>query len=63
MNGVQADGQRAMLSRVAEAIYWLGRYLERAEDTGRIVSVNANLMLDLPRGVAPDWQPLQLTEE
>ncbi|HYN76820.1 MAG TPA: alpha-E domain-containing protein, partial [Lamprocystis sp. (in: g-proteobacteria)] len=47
-----------MLSRVAENIYWLGRYVERAENTARIVSVNANLLLDLPRGIAPGWAPL-----
>ena len=47
-----------MLSRVAENIYWLGRYVERAENTARIVSVNANLLLDLPRGLAPGWRPL-----
>lgn len=47
-----------MLSRVAENIYWLGRYVERAEDTARIVTVNANLLLDLPRGIAPGWRPL-----
>ncbi|WP_295577109.1 alpha-E domain-containing protein [uncultured Lamprocystis sp.] len=47
-----------MLSRVAENIYWLARYVERAENTARIVSVNANLLLDLPRGIAPGWQPL-----
>jgi len=47
-----------MLSRVAENIYWLGRYVERAENTSRIVSVNANLLLDLPKGLAPGWRPL-----
>ncbi|MBK1650245.1 alpha-E domain-containing protein [Rhabdochromatium marinum] len=47
-----------MLSRVAENIYWLARYIERAENTARLVSVNANLLLDLPRGIAPGWQPL-----
>lgn len=47
-----------MLSRVAETIYWLARYLERAEDTARIVAVNANLLLDLPKGIAPGWRPL-----
>lgn len=47
-----------MLSRVAENIYWLGRYMERAENTGRIVNVNGNLLLDLPKGIAPGWQPL-----
>lgn len=47
-----------MLSRVAENIYWLSRYVERAENMGRLVSVNANLLLDLPKGIAPGWEPL-----
>jgi uncharacterized alpha-E superfamily protein len=47
-----------MLSRVAENIYWLSRYVERAENTARIVTVNANLLLDLPKGIAPGWRPL-----
>lgn len=47
-----------MLSRVAESIYWMARYLERAENTARMVMVNANLLLDLPKGAQPEWQPL-----
>jgi uncharacterized alpha-E superfamily protein len=47
-----------MLSRVAENLYWMARYVERAENTARVVSVNANLLLDLPRGLAPGWKPL-----
>lgn len=47
-----------MLSRVAENLYWLGRYVERAENSARIVTVNANLLLDLPGDLAPGWQPL-----
>ena len=47
-----------MLSRVAENIYWMARYVERAENTARLVRVNANLLLDLPRGIAPGWEPL-----
>jgi len=47
-----------MLSRVAENIYWLARYIERAENTARIVNVNAHLLFDLPRGIAPGWHPL-----
>ncbi len=35
-----------MLSRVADSMYWIGRYLERAENTLRIVDVNMNLMLE-----------------
>lgn len=37
-----------MLSRVAERMYWFGRYLERAENTARLVNVNSSLLLDLP---------------
>jgi uncharacterized alpha-E superfamily protein len=47
-----------MLSRVADNLYWLARYLERAENLARLVDVNANLMLDLPPDLAPGWQPL-----
>ena len=47
-----------MLSRVAENIYWMARYVERAEDTARMVGVNTNLLLDLPKGIAPGWRPL-----
>ena len=47
-----------MLSRVVENVYWLARYLERAENTARLISVNTNLLLDLPKGYAPGWQPL-----
>jgi len=47
-----------MLSRVADSIYWLNRYIERAENVARFIDVNLNLMLDLPAGVTPQWQPL-----
>ncbi len=47
-----------MLSRVAENIYWLARYVERAENTARLIRVNSLLMLDMPRGVTPGWEPL-----
>ncbi len=39
-------------------MYWLSRYLERAENTARIIGVNTNLLLDLPGGIAPGWLPL-----
>ena len=47
-----------MLSKVAERMYWLGRYVERAENIARLVNVNASLQLDLPRGVKPPWHGL-----
>jgi uncharacterized alpha-E superfamily protein len=45
----------AMLSRVAEHLYWMARYLERAESTARLVNVNGSLILDLPKHVRPGW--------
>jgi uncharacterized alpha-E superfamily protein len=47
-----------MLSRVADNLYWFGRYLQRAENTARVVNVHANLLLDLPRKVQFGWAPL-----
>ncbi|RYZ88497.1 MAG: alpha-E domain-containing protein [Proteobacteria bacterium] len=47
-----------MLSRVANSIYWMNRYIERAENYARFMSVNFNLALDLPPNVVPQWEPL-----
>lgn len=47
-----------MLSRVAENVYWMSRNIERAENTARLVMVNTNLLLDLPKGVQLGWQPI-----
>ncbi|MEO1790808.1 MAG: alpha-E domain-containing protein [Cyanobacteria bacterium J06629_19] len=47
-----------MLSRVADSIYWLNRYIERAENVARFVEVNLNLLMDNPVGVAQQWDPL-----
>jgi uncharacterized alpha-E superfamily protein len=49
-----------MLSRVASAIYWMSRYVERAENVARFVDVNLNLALDFPEA-APQWEPLVAT--
>ena len=46
-----------MLSRVAEAVYWMNRYIERAENVARFLDVNLQLTLDAAAGSAP-WQPL-----
>lgn len=50
-----------MLSRVADSIYWLNRYVERAENVARFIDVNLNLLLDSPVGMAQQWQPLIMT--
>ncbi len=47
-----------MLSRSAERIYWAGRYLERAENTARIVQQYSQMLLDLPDEVGVDWPAL-----
>ncbi len=50
-----------MLSRVADSIYWLNRYVERAENIARFVDVNLNLLLDSPPGVTQQWDPIITT--
>ncbi len=47
-----------MLSTVAERMYWLARYLERVENTARLVGVYHKLLLDLPKGVDITWYNL-----
>ena len=47
-----------MLSRVANTLFWLGRYLERAENYSRFIDVNFNLCIDLPPGMKEQWKPL-----
>lgn len=47
-----------MLSRVADSIYWMSRYVERAENVARFIDVNFALMLDSPEGRDQQWQPL-----
>lgn len=47
-----------MLSRVAERVYWLGRFMERAENTARLLLVRHNAVLDLPKEVQPGWDLL-----
>lgn len=50
-----------MLSRVADAIYWMSRYVERAENTARVVDVNHALTLDGPDEGDIDWLALVKT--
>ena len=47
-----------MLSRVAEHLYWLARYIERAEATARLAIAASDTILDLPDGVPYDWESL-----
>src|SRR5690348_11832725 len=47
-----------MLSRVADSVYWIGRYVERTENVARFVDVNLQLMLDSPDYTGQQWEPL-----
>ncbi|MBK8506658.1 MAG: alpha-E domain-containing protein [Saprospiraceae bacterium] len=47
-----------MLSRVAESILWMNRYIERMENNARFLDVNFNLALDLPPELRQQWKPL-----
>lgn len=47
-----------LLARVAGRIYWAARYIERAEDTARLVRAHGELMADLPPQIETRWEPL-----
>jgi len=47
-----------VLSRVAENVYWLARYVERAENTARLINVTAHVLMDLPVKVRFGWDTL-----
>ncbi len=53
-----------MLSRIAESLYWFGRYVERAEHTARLLDVNYHAIVEAPLAtggrsiVAEQWAPL-----
>jgi len=54
-----------MLSRVANSLYWMSRYIERAENIARIVDVNLQLLLDFrnlnEERLAQHWLPIVQT--
>ncbi|MEZ5401843.1 MAG: alpha-E domain-containing protein [Bryobacteraceae bacterium] len=50
--------RRPLLSRVADSVYWVCRYMERAENVARFIDVNFRLVLDAPGSAAEQWQPL-----
>lgn len=47
-----------MLARTADALFWIGRYVERAEVVARLLDVHLQLTLDPPPGVAEPWKPI-----
>jgi Uncharacterized protein conserved in bacteria len=50
-----------MLSRVADSVYWMSRYVERAENVARFIEVNYQLTLDSPFIEEQQWEPLVST--
>ncbi len=46
-----------MISRVAENCFWLGRYLERADNTARLLRVNRSFVLDVRLPPSQRWHP------
>src|SRR5258708_32901635 len=48
-----------MLSRIAESLFWLSRYIERAEYTARILDVNFHTLLEQSKDrYRLRWEPL-----
>ena len=47
-----------MLSRVADSVYWMARYIERAENVARYVDVSLESSLDGPNNPGKQWMPL-----
>jgi uncharacterized alpha-E superfamily protein len=47
-----------MLSRVADSMFWMSKYIERAENIARFVDVNAHLTMELGDAVQQQWWPL-----
>lgn len=51
----------SMLSRVADNVFWMSRYIERAENVARFIDVNLHLTLDIGPGMDSQWAPLVFT--
>ena len=50
-----------MLSRIADSLFWLARYIERAEDTARILDVNYHMLLEQSQDAYQlRWEPLMV---
>ncbi len=47
-----------LLSRLAEKLFWLGRYLERTEDISRAIVAYEQLRMDMPAALTPGFRPL-----
>jgi uncharacterized alpha-E superfamily protein len=52
------SAERPLLSRVAHSLYWMSRYMERAEHVARVLKINANILMDVG-DLAPEHVELQ----
>ncbi len=50
-----------MLSRVADSLFWMSRYVERAENVARFIDVNFHMILDGSTGRGEEWNPVVYT--
>jgi len=50
--------KRPLLSRVASSVYWMARYIERAENLARFIGVGLHLQLDMPLDPVSQWDSL-----
>jgi len=57
----QEEKDRSLLSRVAESVFWMSRYLERAESIARFLEVSHHLSLDAGGAVQEQWDQLVVT--
>jgi len=55
---LQHPASRPLLARDADAMYWMSRYIERAEHVARLLLVNSNLLVDVG-DLAPELQQRQ----
>lgn len=63
---VPIAADRPLLSRVAHSLYWMSRYMERAEHIARVLKINTNLLMDVgdlaPEILDRQWQSvMQIT--
>lgn len=49
-----------MLTRVAESIFWMNRYIERMENNARVIETNLMIAMDSTGGASEQWAPLIL---
>jgi uncharacterized alpha-E superfamily protein len=60
--GLASVGDRPMLARDADSMYWMSRYVERAEHVARLLLVNTSVLIDVgelpPAMLVQHWQGL-----